>query len=128
MMTRHDHVLPDDRTAGMLGDVSWFERYSPFIQAETRRQVAFKRRTWPDLPPGEHSKREGHFYPHLLPAEHAGLNVYEPVRNALTSYLEAERIARHSTVGTLACPAHSASTSHLRGPSREYDAAALPFP
>lgn len=87
------HALPEDARPG--DDTSWFGRYSPFIQSETRRQIAWKRRQWPELPDGEHVKNPGHFYPHLLPATHADLNLFPPVRDQVLDYIRDEQIERH---------------------------------
>lgn len=101
MTTLEIHVLPEDLDGGAVGDTAWFGRYSPFIQAETRRQVEYRRRTWPDLPVGEHSKRAGSFYPHLLPADRWKLNLFEPIRERVVPYLDENDIALHSEAANL---------------------------
>lgn len=95
------HVLPEDHDQGAEGDTSWFERYPPFIQAETRRQVQYKRKCWPDLPDGEHRKRRGYTYPHILPADSWKLNLFEPVREPLVAYLGAQNVELHSEAANL---------------------------
>ncbi len=87
------HALPEDARPG--DDTAWFGRYSPFIQSETRRQIAWKRRHWPELPDGEHVKNPGHFYPHLLPTSRADLNLFPAVRDQVLHYIKDERIERH---------------------------------
>jgi hypothetical protein len=59
-----EHVLP-----GENGYSDWFDRLNPFERQESLRQVAFKRKHWPDLPDGIWGKNKGetHTYPHILP-------------------------------------------------------------
>jgi hypothetical protein len=87
-----NHVLPGEPG----GDCTWFERQNAFEQREIRRQVAFRRRHWPDLPNGPWSNRPGYLYPHILPAGNERLAFYPPLADAILSYLEHEGIALHS--------------------------------
>lgn len=87
-----NHVLPGE--AG--GDWSWFGRQNAFEQQEIRRQVAYRRRHWPDLPNGPWSKRPSHFYPHILPAGCEHLAFYPPLADVILDYLQGEDIALHS--------------------------------
>jgi len=88
------HVLPGEGD----GDSAWFYRQNSFEQQEIFRQVAFKRRRWPDLNDGSASKRPTYTYPHILPAGHEGLAFYEPLADAIMSYLTEKDIALHSEV------------------------------
>lgn len=65
--TKVNHVLPGERG----GDSSWFHRLNDFQQAETLRQIEFKRKRWPELPNGLWTKRKNYYYPHILPADSA---------------------------------------------------------
>lgn len=91
------HHLPEDLTpADPRSSADWFARYPPFIQAETRRQIAFKRRLFPDLPDGPHAKFTEHTYPHILPEADWRLNLFPPIAAAAEAYLHAENIEIHS--------------------------------
>jgi hypothetical protein len=86
------HVLPGEEG----GDTAWFHRQNAFEQQEIFRQVAFKRRRWPHLSDGSASKHPTYTYPHILPAGHERLAFYEPLADAILSYLAEEDIALHS--------------------------------
>jgi len=86
------HVLPGEEG----GDAAWFYRQNAFEQQEIFRQVAFKRQRWPHLGDGSASKHPTHTYPHILPAGHERLAFYEPLADAILSYLAEEDIAFHS--------------------------------
>ena len=92
-MTMMSHRLPEDPEE--RGDATWFHRLNKFERQETRRQVIFKRRQWPDLPDGCWSGRRGYSYPHILPGGHEEKNVYPPIHRDLLQYLEQECIAQH---------------------------------
>ena len=85
------HGLP-----GELGESGWFGRLNAFEQQETRRQVEFKRRHWPDLPDGVWSKRPDYTYPHILPDGHLEKNLYPPYAKAILDYCHENSIAIHS--------------------------------
>jgi len=85
-------VLPGEEG----GDTAWFYRQNAFEQQEIFRQVAFKRRRWPELGDGSASKRPTYIYPHILPAGHERLAFYEPLADAILSYLAEEDIALHT--------------------------------
>lgn len=87
------HALP-----GESGETSWFTRLNTFEQQETRRQVDFKRRRWPELGDGCWSKRLDHFYPHILPVGHEEKSFYPPVARAILDYCRDSDIAVHSEV------------------------------
>ena len=80
---------------------SWFRYMAPFEQQETTRQVAFKQKHWPHLPPGESAANPGHFYPHILPAgdpdplEHLPKVFYPGEAQAILAYLQANTIHLH---------------------------------
>ena len=86
------HVLPGEEG----GDTAWFYRQNAFEQQEIFRQVAFKRRHWPELADGVWSKRPGYTYPHILPPGKERLAFYEPVADAILSYLSKGDIALHT--------------------------------
>ena len=87
------HVLPGEEG----GDTAWFYRQNAFEQQEIFRQVAFKRRHWPQLADGVWSKRPTYTYPHiLLPPGKERLAFYEPVADAILSYLSKGDIALHT--------------------------------
>jgi len=88
------HVLPGEEG----GDTAWFYRQNAFEQQEIFRQVAFKRRRWPELGDGSASKRPTYTYPHILPAGHERLAFYGPLADAILAYLAEEDIALHSEV------------------------------
>jgi hypothetical protein len=81
------HKLPGDPGPGLTG---WFEKMSPFLQEQTRRQVEYKRKHWPDLPDGA---RQRNPYPHILPDGHQEKAFFEPV---LIPYMQAHDIAFHA--------------------------------
>lgn len=85
------HGLP-----GESGDSAWFERLNPFDQHETRHQVEFKRRHWPELPDGPWSKRPTHSYPHILPKGHLCKAFYHPIACDLICYCHENQVAIHS--------------------------------
>jgi len=86
------HVLPGEPG----GDTAWFYRQNSFEQQEIFRQVAFRRRRWPNLEDGCYSKRPNFTYPHILPAGHERLAFYEPLAHAIMAYLAEKNIALHS--------------------------------
>jgi hypothetical protein len=86
------HVLPGEEG----GDTAWFRRQNAFEQQEIFRQVAFKRQRWPHLGDGSASKYPTYTYPHILPTGHERLAFYEPLADAILSYLAEEDIAFHS--------------------------------
>ncbi|GDX83678.1 hypothetical protein LBMAG42_54890 [Deltaproteobacteria bacterium] len=97
-----NHRLPEDLTpADARGCADWFTRYTPFIQAETRRQIAYKRRMWPDVPDGAHAKYTNHTYPHILPDSDWRLNLFAPIAAQAEAYLRAENIEIHSEKANL---------------------------
>ena len=85
------HVLP-----GEDGHSDWFDRLNEFERQETRRQVAFKRKHWPDLPDGVWAKKKGetHTYPHILPEGDRSL--YPGIAGKVFEYCHASNIAIHS--------------------------------
>jgi len=85
------HVLPGEEG----GDTAWFYRQNGFEQQEIFRQVTFKRQRWPQLGDGTY---RGGTYPHILPTGHKRLVFYEPLADAILSYLAEEDIALHSAV------------------------------
>lgn len=93
-MIKKRHVLPGEED----GDTAWFHRQNSFEQQEIFRQVAFKRRHWPELSDGRSSKRPTYTYPHILPAGCKRLAFHEPLADAILSYLTEEDIALHSEI------------------------------
>ncbi len=86
------HVLPGETG----GDTAWFNRQNPFEQQVILRQVAFKRRHWPDLEDGRFSKRPNYAYTHILPAGHEHLAFYEPLAEPVLTYMAEADIALHT--------------------------------
>lgn len=86
------HVLPGEEG----GETAWFYTQNAFEQQEIFRQVAFKRRHWPQLGDGRSSKRPTYTYPHILPKGLIRLAFYDPIADAILSYLAKEDIALHS--------------------------------
>lgn len=82
------HSLP-----GEGGDSAWFRRLNDFQQQETRRQVKFKRRRWPELPDGTWSKRPTYSYPHILPRGHLKKAFYRDIADDVQSYCDENDIA-----------------------------------
>ena len=89
-VTTKRHVLPGEEG----GDTAWFYGQNSFEQQEIFRQVAFKRRRWPQLGDGTY---RGGTYPHILPTSER-LVFYEPLADAILFYLAEEDIALHSAV------------------------------
>jgi len=85
------HGLP-----GEPGDTAWFERMNAFEQQETRRQVAFKRKHWPDLPDGIWAKKKGeaYTYPHIVPDRDKAL--YPGIAGDVLRYFQSNNVAVHS--------------------------------
>jgi len=85
------HALP-----GENGHSDWFDRLNQFEQQETRRQVTFKRKRWPDLPDGVWAKKKGetYTYPHILPDGDKSL--YPGIAGQVIEYCHASNIAVHS--------------------------------
>ena len=80
------HKLPDDPGEGLT---DWFENMSPFLQEQTRRQVHYKRKHWPDLGEGTW---QGNPYPHILPGGSQEKAFFDP---SVMNYMEAHDIAYH---------------------------------
>lgn len=87
MPAEHGHKLPGDPGGGSTG---WFEGMNLFEQQETRHQVEYKRRHWPNMPDG---KWRGEAYPHILPEGKQEKAFFEPF---LIPYMQAHDIAFHS--------------------------------
>ena len=85
------HALP-----GEPGDSAWFYRQNKFEQGEILRQVAFKRRQWPDLADGHSRNRPQHYYPHILPEGNERLAFYPAFADEVQRYMEREHIAPHT--------------------------------
>lgn len=86
------HKLPDDPG---LGDISWFKGQNAFEQTEIKRQVAFKRANWPDLPDGPFVKLPNHTYPHILPSDES-LAFFPGFSSDVLKYMATNDIAIHS--------------------------------
>jgi len=86
------HVLPGEEG----GETAWFYRQNAFERQEIFRQVAYKRRHWPERADGVWSKRPEYTYPHILPPGKERLAFYDPTADAILSYLRKEDIALHS--------------------------------
>ena len=78
------------------GDTSWFQRLNDFEKQETLRQVAYKRRLWPEMPNGRFSKQPQHTYPHILPEGNLKKAFYPQIAESILNYMETEKIAPHS--------------------------------
>jgi hypothetical protein len=85
------NVLP-----GEQGETAWFGRLNAFEQAETVRQVEFKRRRWPHLPDGCWSKDPRRSYPHILPDGELAKAFFEPIAADVLRYCAENDIAVHS--------------------------------
>jgi hypothetical protein len=87
------HGLPGD------GDIhsAWLGRMNPFVQQETVRQVAFKRRNWPNLRDG-YMRRGGalHYFPHMMPEGREKSVLYPPSADSILAYLDEQDIEHHS--------------------------------
>jgi hypothetical protein len=84
------HKLPGDPGDGLTG---WFDRMNPFQQQETRRQVEFKRRRWPDLADGPLVQRPNLIYPHILPKGYQKNAFFDP---SVMHYMAEHDIAYHT--------------------------------
>jgi hypothetical protein len=101
------NILPEDRAAGMSGSDAWFHRKNPFAQAEIRRQVAYRRARWPELPDGiwtgaaSSGRRASRHdavirtYPHILPKEHWNLAIFPEMLDEWREYARCQEIAVH---------------------------------
>jgi hypothetical protein len=85
------HFLPGE---GEPSD--WFDRLNAFEQAETQRQVAFKRTHWQGLPDGGWSKRPDYTYPHILPEGEIEKAFFPPIARPAIEYCDQSNIAIHS--------------------------------
>lgn len=94
------HHLPTDPEATPEA-TAWFHRYSPFVRAETERQVGWKRRTFPSWPDGTWHKRPTFTYPHLLPADRWSSNLFDGIRDEVLQYVATEDIAWHGEKANL---------------------------
>ena len=65
-----------------------------FQKGETRRQIRYKRKKWPELPDGIWSNKQ---YPHILPEEHPDKKFYPPIYKPLLKYLREENIEQHTS-------------------------------
>lgn len=88
-----EHTLP-----GEGGDSRWFERLNKFEQAETRRQVLFKRKHFPGTEDGSWSKNPAHRYPHILPKGDFKRVFYQPIVQQVLEYCNNEQIAFHTEI------------------------------
>lgn len=84
------HKLPEDPGEG---ETAWFENMNPFQQEQTRRQVEYNRRHWPDMLDGRWTQKPNYAYPHILPERHQEKAFYEPF---LIPYMQAHDIAFHA--------------------------------
>lgn len=84
------HKLPEDPGDG---EVKWFENMNPFQQEQTRRQVEYKRKHWPDLPDGKWTQRPNYTYPHILPEGNQEKAFFDP---SVMNYMQAHDIAYHA--------------------------------
>jgi len=91
------HVLPGENG----GDVEWFFRQNPFEQEAVRKQVAFKRQSWPDVADGRNIRYPQHTYPHILPAGCEILALYQPLAIPILNYFSEEDIALHTELRNL---------------------------
>ena len=82
------HVLPGEEG----GETAWFYKQNAFEQQEIFRQVAFKRRHWPQLNDGRSSQHPTYTYPHILPKGLIRLAFHDPIADSILSYL-AKRIS-----------------------------------
>lgn len=89
------HGLPED-SCGY--DFSWFDRLNDFEQAETRRQVKYKRESLQTKEDGPWSKNRNLLYPHILPDKYAEKNFYLGLYEQLKDYLLSEKIAVHTEI------------------------------
>ena len=85
------HALP-----GEGEECEWFYRLNPFERQETLRQVAFKRRHWPDIPDGAWSKRPSYTYPHILPEGEIRKGFFPPIAKDVLDYCNSSDIAVHT--------------------------------
>jgi hypothetical protein len=86
------HVLPGEEN----GDLSWFYRQNQFERREILRQVAFKRKHWPEAGNGKFAKLPQHTCPHIFPDDYSHYAYYEPIAGEINNYLESEDIAIHN--------------------------------
>jgi len=84
-------------------ETTWFLRLNDFEREETKRQVEFRRRNWPELPDGvwAGSKELVHTYPHILPESHKQENLYPVTRDRALAYLSTNDIALHREFANL---------------------------
>lgn len=87
------HTLP-----GEGGDSSWFQRLNEFEQAETRRQVQFKRKHFPGAEDGSWSKNPVQKYPHILPEGDFKRVFYQPIAQQVLEHCDNEQIAFHTEI------------------------------
>jgi hypothetical protein len=85
------NVLP-----GEDGETRWFGSLNSFEQAETLRQVAFKRRRWPSLPDGGWAKMPNRSYPHILPEGELLKAFFDDIAVDVVDYCTQSDIAIHS--------------------------------
>ena len=85
------NVMPEES-----GDSAWFSRFNAFEQQETRRQVEYKRRRWPELGDGVWSKNPDISYPHILPAGNLENAFYHPIARLTLDYCYRYDIQLHS--------------------------------
>jgi len=95
------HRLPDESPDPR--ETVWFGRLNPFEKQETKRQVEFRRRHWPELPDGvwAGSANLVHTYPHILPESDKQENLYPATRDRALAYLSANDIALHREFANL---------------------------
>lgn len=81
---------------GEDGETHWFARLNAFEQAETIRQVQFKRKHWPELRDGCWSKDPSRTYPHILPDGELEKAYFGPIAADVLRYCADNDIAIHS--------------------------------
>jgi len=89
-MTIIEHHLPGEGI-----NTSWFAKLNDFERQETARQVKFKRRRWPGIKDGSHSKYPDHTYPHILPPGQLQDAFYPPIAQKVIGYCGKD-VAIHS--------------------------------
>jgi hypothetical protein len=87
------NVLP-----GEGENTNWFYNLNAFEQAETIKQVRYKRLMWPELHDGLWAKRPSLAYPHILPVGNFDKAVYPPIADEVAAYCGENDIAIHTEI------------------------------
>ncbi|MFC1850882.1 hypothetical protein ACFL27_11870 [candidate division CSSED10-310 bacterium] len=70
----------------------WYHRYNEFTRQAVDTQLVWKKLKYPDIPYGEHTTKQGHYYPHILPQSKWQSNIYPDTKSSMLHYAQEEKV------------------------------------